>query len=203
MGTDDPPHPDGFPGSDEESHYMSSKQGLSEVSGTPSSYDRMLGRLIRAGTTPEDTKRVMEKAGITLEEARNLRDRLFERFTELKKTVDALQPVEPVSKKPGTSNGMKQRQEDLNKWLSRVGTHVLKTWPEYFEAVYFGDKTFEVRFDDRDYKVGDTLVLREWDPKTKEYSGRHLEVRVTYLMKGDEFDFLKSGVVVMGIKKNE
>jgi len=118
MGTDDPPHPDGFPGSDEESHYMSSKQGFSELPETPSSYDRMLGRLIRAGTTPENTKRAMEKAGITLEEARDLRDRLFERFPELRKTVDALQPVEPASKKLETSNGMKQRQEDL----SRVGS---------------------------------------------------------------------------------
>lgn len=170
---------------------MSSKQGLSE-------FDRKAARLIQPGMSPKDTQRVMEKAGISLEEARELRDRLFERYPELKKTVEALPPTEPKE-----STWMERHQEELNNWLSRVGVHVLKTWPEYFEAVYVGEKTFEVRLDDRDYKVGDTLVLREWDPKTKEYSGRHLEVRVTYLMKGDEFDFLKPGVTVMGIKKNE
>ena len=208
MSTDDPPHPDGFGGSDEESHYMSSKQGLSE-------YDRIAGRLIRSGVSPEDTKRAMDKAGITLEEARELRDRIFARFPELKETIKMLRTVEefgehfgaieidPKESEAKVSNWLQQRQEELNNWLSRVGVHVLKTWPEYFEAVYFGDKTFEVRFDDRDYKVGDTLVLREWDPKTKEYSGRQLEVRVTYLMKDDKFGFLKPGAIVMGIKKNE
>lgn len=42
--------------------------------------------------------------------------------------------------------------------------HELKTWPRYFDAVKRGDKSFEVRRDDRGYAVGDTLVLREFEP---------------------------------------
>jgi hypothetical protein len=42
--------------------------------------------------------------------------------------------------------------------------HELKTWPEYFRACRSGDKTFELRLNDRGFKVEDVLVLREFDP---------------------------------------
>lgn len=61
--------------------------------------------------------------------------------------------------------------------------HVLKIWPCYFESVAGGIKTFEYRYFDRDYKVGDTLRLREYDPDTELFSGRECLVRVTYLMR--------------------
>ena len=43
-------------------------------------------------------------------------------------------------------------------------THDLKTWPEYFEPILTGRKTFEIRHDDRDFKTGHVLHLREWLP---------------------------------------
>jgi hypothetical protein len=46
--------------------------------------------------------------------------------------------------------------------------HDLKTWPEPFAAVLSGAKRAEVRKADRNYSVGDTLVLREWSPKRAE-----------------------------------
>ena len=42
-------------------------------------------------------------------------------------------------------------------------THKLKTLPHYFDAVWSGRKTFEIRFDDRGYQTGDTVALREFD----------------------------------------
>jgi hypothetical protein len=42
--------------------------------------------------------------------------------------------------------------------------HELKTWTEFFQAVKSGAKTFEIRENDRDYKVGDVLWLREFLP---------------------------------------
>ena len=43
--------------------------------------------------------------------------------------------------------------------------HLLKSWPMPFRALRKGDKTFELRVNDRDYATGDVLVLREWVPQ--------------------------------------
>lgn len=75
-------------------------------------------------------------------------------------------------------------------------THELKTWPEYFHAVWQRKKTFEVRKNDRDYKVGDYLILRAWDPIESEYTGSWIELRITYIL--DDSRFVKEGFVVLG-----
>lgn len=58
--------------------------------------------------------------------------------------------------------------------------HELKCWPSSFEALIEGDKKHEVRKDDRNFRTGDQLFLREWDPETQEYTGRHAYFNVTY-----------------------
>lgn len=42
--------------------------------------------------------------------------------------------------------------------------HELKTWPEFYRAVQDNKKTFELRYNDRNYQVGDELLLREFEP---------------------------------------
>lgn len=74
-------------------------------------------------------------------------------------------------------------------------THELKVLPEYFNAISTGEKTFELRKDDRGFQVGDKLVLREWD--TNGYSGREITCRVTYMLKG--FAGLQDGYAVLSI----
>ncbi len=64
-----------------------------------------------------------------------------------------------------------------------------KIWPEYFEKIQSGEKTFELRLADWECNPGDTLVLREWDPNSGEYTGRTLEKEVTYVIKTKDIKF--------------
>lgn len=48
--------------------------------------------------------------------------------------------------------------------MSKKKTHHLKTWPKYFKALLDGGKTFELRNNDRNFAVGDILVLKEFKP---------------------------------------
>lgn len=58
-----------------------------------------------------------------------------------------------------------------------------KIWSEYFDAISSGKKKFDYRLNDMTVNEGDTLVLEEWDPKTKQYTGRKAEKRVTHAAK--------------------
>lgn len=81
-----------------------------------------------------------------------------------------------------------------------VVRHELKTWPVYWEAIYDGRKTFELRKeDDRHFEVGDTLILHLYDPEKEEYDGYSIEAVVTYLLRGPAFGLME-GWVIMGIK---
>lgn len=61
-------------------------------------------------------------------------------------------------------------------------THRLKILKPYFEAVAAGGKTFELRKDDRPYKIGDTLVLNEIGAGN-EPTGRTIEKKVGYILR--------------------
>lgn len=79
-----------------------------------------------------------------------------------------------------------------------MAEHELKTWPEHFQAISRGDKTLELRRNDRDFQVGDVLWLREWEPLTESYSGKDLRVRVTHVLLGGAFG-LEPGYVALSI----
>lgn len=73
--------------------------------------------------------------------------------------------------------------------------HQLKTWPEQFEALFKGLKTFEIRKNDRDFQVGDVLMLKEYDPEKSKYTERWVVGQVTCLLK--DFEGIEPGYVVM------
>lgn len=98
--------------------------------------------------------------------------------------------------------------------------HAVKCLPEYFAQLDKGDKTFEVRKNDRPYMVGDLLAVNEFVPfdynfsSEKEYqrfmdrghtddagwySDRFLIFRIIYIL--DNPDFCKDGTVILGLKK--
>ncbi|MDE1855772.1 MAG: DUF3850 domain-containing protein [Candidatus Micrarchaeota archaeon] len=80
-----------------------------------------------------------------------------------------------------------------------------KIWPRYFKDVKSKKKSFEVRLADFRCKPGDVLVLREWDPKKKVYTGRKIQKKVKYVAKLREMKFYNRkqienyGLQVIGI----
>jgi hypothetical protein len=77
-------------------------------------------------------------------------------------------------------------------------THELKTWPEYYAAIEKGEKTFEIRKNDRDFKKGDEVVLKEWNPITENYTGNSMTFCVGHVITDTRWG-LQEGYCVMSI----
>jgi Domain of unknown function (DUF3850) len=69
-------------------------------------------------------------------------------------------------------------------------THSLKIWPEFFAPVLDGSKKFEIRINDRHFKVGDILNLREYDDRKGTYTGRSVMKRISYILEGGGAGFI-------------
>lgn len=80
--------------------------------------------------------------------------------------------------------------------------HELKIHPEHFEAVQDRVKTWEIRRTDRDFAVGDTLLLREWVPELKGgfYTGRSLRASIVHIARNLEAYGVFSGFCVLSIR---
>lgn len=78
-------------------------------------------------------------------------------------------------------------QDEALEQARKPKIHTLKTWPEYFAAIIDGRKRFELRKNDRDYQVGDLLVLQEYDPITRTFTKEMIAKRVTYMIVGGPF----------------
>ena len=59
--------------------------------------------------------------------------------------------------------------------------HVVKSWTYLFEPFVAGLKTHDMRVLDRDYKIGDTLLMCEYDWGKKKYTGRCARAKITYI----------------------
>lgn len=83
--------------------------------------------------------------------------------------------------------------------MSKYKVHELKTWPYFFNQILIGVKRYEIREDDRGFKVGDELMLNEWDPETEEYTGRAVDAVITSKVDGGQLG-IKDGYCVLGIR---
>ncbi len=81
-----------------------------------------------------------------------------------------------------------------------------KTWKEGFEKILSGEKTFDARLANFDCKVGDILVLEEYDPETKKYTGRKIEKKITFVLNTkkqkywSQSDINKHGLQIIAFK---
>ena len=78
--------------------------------------------------------------------------------------------------------------------------------PDFYDLVNSNKKNFELRLNEFEVNEGDTLILEEWDPRTKEYTGRTIEREVGYVLKfklndfGQEELIKEKGLVVFSLK---
>jgi hypothetical protein len=74
--------------------------------------------------------------------------------------------------------------------------HELKIWPVFFEAIFVGHKKCEFRINDRDFQVGDLLILREYHPQTESFTGREIHKYVSHMLELLDFS---PGYVILSL----
>lgn len=57
--------------------------------------------------------------------------------------------------------------------------HHVKSWPQYFVPIKEGRRTHDLRRNDRDFQMGDRMLLAEFDPQAQKYTGDTCEVEIT------------------------
>lgn len=87
----------------------------------------------------------------------------------------------PMTQDRKLEDSRKRRTQEGALQRTRVD-HELKSWPQFFRAIMAGDKTHDLRrSDDRNFRVGDRILLREFDPQSEAYTGETALVDVTYI----------------------
>lgn len=74
--------------------------------------------------------------------------------------------------------------------------HELKISHQYFSDIICAGKRFELRKDDRGYKLGDTIRLREIE--NGEYTGAAIEFTIIYVLRDCPEYGLMSGYCILG-----
>lgn len=78
--------------------------------------------------------------------------------------------------------------------------HVLKTESQYFWDIVACQKRFEVRLNDRDFRVGNILNLCEIDNR-REFTGFRVDVKVEYILVNGQKVGIRDGYTVLGVSE--
>jgi hypothetical protein len=88
--------------------------------------------------------------------------------------------------------------------------HEIRCWPPHFEEIASGRKLVDIRPADREYRVGDVLIQREFDPARRltdpdtqvtvlgDYTGKVCICTVTHVLTGGQFG-LQNGYVALSL----
>lgn len=75
---------------------------------------------------------------------------------------------------------------NISDQIQITGTvHDVKSWSPFFQAIKRGHKVHDLRKNDRDYRVGDQIVLREYLPFEGRFTGDTYRVLITYITNND------------------
>lgn len=59
--------------------------------------------------------------------------------------------------------------------------HMVKSWSMFYRDIEKGIRTSDIRLNDRRYAIGDILELNEFDPVAFIYTGKKMDVEITYI----------------------
>lgn len=67
--------------------------------------------------------------------------------------------------------------------VTPITVHKVKSWTYLFQQIKSGAKKADMRdMNDRPYKVGDHMVLNEFDQTNGTYTGDKIEVKITHII---------------------
>ena len=81
-----------------------------------------------------------------------------------------------------------------------VRVHELKTVRPWFAMVFLGTKTAELRSHDRDFQIGDHLLLREYLPNEMRYTGSAVLAAITCMVTDADGPWLTRGHVMLSFR---
>jgi hypothetical protein len=74
-------------------------------------------------------------------------------------------------------------------------THTVRTFPKFFDPIQDGSMPFHVcKFSD--YRIGDTLIIQEYNPNSGKATGRECRAAITFTSEWQQI----RGNVVLGIR---
>jgi len=81
-------------------------------------------------------------------------------------------------------------------------THKLKVHPQFWMPLVEGKKLFELRRNDRNFKVADYVDLRRYDPSSIGFTGEGLSRQITYVLHPEDCPGLEPGYVILGLSND-
>lgn len=153
------------------------------------SYSKILPELEAVKKERDEAVKLLDRARFVIQRASGKEPII----AEIKEVYDRLSSGETKPKSPWS---------EIQYPLLTGIVHDVKCWPPFFRNVADGSKLFEVRKNDREYKVGDELFIREYNPETLTYTGYNVPTIISYVLNGGQFG-IEPGYCVLSLLYKE
>ncbi len=149
-------------------------------------FQKELERILNCRLSAHEEQELRRNLAKTQESLRKMsaeRDKLLVKVTKI---IDiSLSPSQALALREEIRNLRTELDNLKNPPKSVRCEHRLKSWPEPFKEISLGIKTFDIRKNDRDFQVNDTILFQEWHPKYKTYTNGSICKLISYIVQGE------------------